>query len=271
MNVHPIKIEFHVTEKIRRFVYVYLIEAEYCYLIDAGVAGCQDVICSRLQQIGRKLSDVKGIYLTHAHPDHIGSAAWFREKTGCKVYASSGEKRWIENIDIQYAARPIPGFYRLAGSSVPVDLVVCDGMTTEPEKGLVLQVIGTPGHSADEVSYRISDWIFTGDSIPVRGELPIYVDWKKTQESMERLETIRGVQWFCPAWDDVFSMTEREDKIREGKQIVHRIEASVKKHEKMAETGSLQELVSSVCQELHMPGLIGNPLFAETVKCHLEG
>ena len=41
-NVHQIKIEFQVTEKIRRFVYVYLILGKDCYLVDSGVSGCQN-------------------------------------------------------------------------------------------------------------------------------------------------------------------------------------------------------------------------------------
>lgn len=46
-----------------------------------------------LEGIGRTASDIRGIVLTHAHPDHIGSAAWFQEHTDCRIYASVGEKR----------------------------------------------------------------------------------------------------------------------------------------------------------------------------------
>ena len=96
MNIHPLKIDFHVTEAIRRFVYVYLIEAEHCWLVDSGVHGCESQILGYMEKIGRKLSDIKGVFLTHAHPDHIGASAWFREHAGCKVYAGAGEKAWIE-------------------------------------------------------------------------------------------------------------------------------------------------------------------------------
>ena len=65
--------------------------------------------------------------MTHAHPDHIGTAHYFREKYGTKIYASEGERAWIEDIDLQFAWRPIPNFYRLAGKSTPVDHVVKDG------------------------------------------------------------------------------------------------------------------------------------------------
>jgi len=100
MKIHQIKIDFHVTEQISRFVYVYLLEADSLYLIDSGVFGCEKQIMDYLDSIGRDISDIKGIFLTHAHPDHIGSAAWFQEHTGCKIYASEGEKRWIEDIPL---------------------------------------------------------------------------------------------------------------------------------------------------------------------------
>ena len=39
-KIHQIRIDFNVTVEIRRYVFVYIIEAEDCYMIDAGVYGC---------------------------------------------------------------------------------------------------------------------------------------------------------------------------------------------------------------------------------------
>ena len=45
MTVKQIKIDFHVTTEIKRFVYVYLIETEEgCVLVDSGVAGSEAII-----------------------------------------------------------------------------------------------------------------------------------------------------------------------------------------------------------------------------------
>ena len=98
--------------------------------------GCEKQIIDYLDTIGRDISEIKGIFLTHAHPDHIGSAAWFQENTGCKIYASEGEKRWIEDIDLEFKERPIPNFYKLAGRSSKVDVVVKDGDVIELEDGI---------------------------------------------------------------------------------------------------------------------------------------
>lgn len=127
MRVYQIRVDFAVTEQVKRYVFVYLIEAKECYLIDSGVYGSEEQITQYMKKIGRDISEMKAVFLTHAHPDHIGTAAWFREHTGCKIYASKGERAWIENIDQQYQERPIPNFYKLAGKSTKVDMTVQDG------------------------------------------------------------------------------------------------------------------------------------------------
>lgn len=76
MKVHQIKIDFLVTEQIKRYVYVYIIEGKRCYLIDSGTYRSEGIIEDYLQSIGRSVSDIRGIFLTHEHPDHIGAAAY---------------------------------------------------------------------------------------------------------------------------------------------------------------------------------------------------
>ena len=38
-------------------------------------------------------------------------ATYIDQVNGCKIYASQGERAWIENIDQQYQERPIPNFW----------------------------------------------------------------------------------------------------------------------------------------------------------------
>ncbi|MDO5151012.1 MAG: hypothetical protein Q4D76_16710 [Oscillospiraceae bacterium] len=60
-RIHQIKVDFNVTPEILRYVYVYIIEAKHCYLIDSGVSGCEKQILNYLTGIGRSAEDVKGI------------------------------------------------------------------------------------------------------------------------------------------------------------------------------------------------------------------
>lgn len=90
--IHQVKINFNVTPEIKRFVYVYIIAGEKgCYLIDSGVSGSETIIEKELTQMGRSISDVKALFITHAHPDHIGGAAVLKRASGCQIYASAGE------------------------------------------------------------------------------------------------------------------------------------------------------------------------------------
>ena len=94
-NVHLIRQEFYVTPEVKRFINIYLIVGESCYLIDSGVAGSKNLIDEYLQSLGRNISDIKGIFLTHSHPDHIGGAAELKRLTGCKIYAPLEEMDFL--------------------------------------------------------------------------------------------------------------------------------------------------------------------------------
>ena len=191
-KIHQIRIDFNVTEETRRYVFVYIIEAEDCYMIDSGVYGSERQIASYMESIGRKISDIKKIFLTHAHPDHIGSAAWFRENVGCEIYAGREERRWIEDIDLQFSERPIPNFYILAGRSTKVDHVLHDGDEVLLEEGLSIRVYRTAGHSAGEMSYRLEDALFIGDTVPVITDIPIIIDVPEMIASIKMLRCQKG-------------------------------------------------------------------------------
>lgn len=270
-KVHQIKIDFYVTSEIKRYVYVYLIEKEFCYLIDAGVAGSEKIIEHYMQEIGRELSEIRAVFLTHAHPDHIGSAAVLKEISGCKIYASEGERRWIEDIDLQFEERPIPNFYALAGRSVQVDEVKKDGDVVELEAGLSVRVIGTPGHSCEELSYLLPEvrCIFTGDAIPVRGDIPIWILAKENRESLKKLEEIEDVDFFYPAWDVTYDRMEAKQKIRDAVLLMDEIQQSVDLCRKSGKSGPQEDIAVSVCEQMQTPQFLANPLFRRTVQSML--
>ena len=264
MKVHQIKIDFNVTEQIKRFVYVYVLETEALYLVDSGVFGCEKQIMDYLDTIGRNISDIKGVFLTHAHPDHIGCAAWYREHTGCKIYASEGEKRWIEDIDLQFKERPIPNFYNLAGKSSKVDCVVKDGDEIRLDGGIVMKVIRTAGHSCDEVSYLAEDNLFIGDSVPVKGDIPIFIDEQEIRKTLDILGSIEDINIYYPAWDQTYDRGMMKSKLTDAAELIDTLKSVVSD---LDDGTDLKTLVNRVCDRLKMPMLKANPLFSKTIDC----
>lgn len=250
-------------------MYVYLIHTDHgCVLIDSGVAGCEAEIERVIVESGHRPDEVKAVFLTHAHPDHIGTANYFREKYGAQIYASEGERPWIEDIDLQFAQRPIPNFYHLAGQSTPVDHVIKDGDRISLSDDIHIDVIATPGHSVDGLSYRVGDMVFIGDAVPVRGDIPIFIHLQDIRQSLEILKNLSGVETFYPAWDRTYTLETMRSKIAEAKELIHELEKCVcDADQKADERLELPALVNQVCEMLRMPMLKTNPLFARTVDC----
>lgn len=268
MRVHQIRVDFAVTEQVKRYVFVYLIEAKSCYLIDSGVYGSEEQITQYMKKIGRDISEVKAIFLTHAHPDHIGTAAWFREHTGCKIYASQGERAWIENIDQQYQERPIPNFYKLAGKSTKVDMTAQDEDLIPLEENLNIQVISTPGHSVDGVSYRLGKSLFLGDAIPVKGDIPIYINVRDTLKTLQTIRDLDGICNYYPAWDHTYSVSDIDEKINDAEHIICTLEEQVQTILEIDKATDITIITNLICERLKMPYLKENPLFRKTIWAH---
>lgn len=271
MQVHPIRIEFEVTPEIRRFVYIYLIEGERLYLVDAGVAGSEGIVCEYLEKLGRRVEELDGLFLTHSHPDHIGAAAALKRLSGCTVYACAGEKEWIEDIERQFTERPIPNFHRLLHESVRIDRLVEDGDAIACEEGVTLKVIGSPGHSAQSLSFLLceSGDLFTGDAVPVPGDIPIYVSASQSMETLRRLGDLGGISHFYSAWDEPHDAAGGKAAVGQALARMEQIDEVVS--EVVAGHPGLEfdALYPFICEALGAPQLAGIMPFKNSMRFHV--
>ncbi len=99
MKIHQLKIDFNVTEQISRFVYIYILEADSLYLIDSGVSGCEKDITGYLAGIQRDPSEIRGIFLTHAHVDHAELALALNKEFGTKIYIGEADGERLKGFD----------------------------------------------------------------------------------------------------------------------------------------------------------------------------
>jgi glyoxylase-like metal-dependent hydrolase (beta-lactamase superfamily II) len=96
---------------------------------------------------------------THAHADHLSAAQWLQSAIGGKIAIGQGIR------EVQRAFRDIlnlePAF---PVDGRQFDRLVADGDTLAIGS-LSAQVIATPGHTGDSLSYLVGDAVFVGDSI----------------------------------------------------------------------------------------------------------
>ena len=203
---HPFQVPVAPGIALDRFVYSYLIAGETITLIDTGVAGCETRIFDYIRSIGRDPAEISLIILTHSHPDHIGAARAIREETGCSIAAHPAERAWIEDVELQNRERPVPGFATLVDGPVPIDYELDRGDTIDIDgtREYELQVLHTPGHSAGSIALFLESEgaLFSGDVIPVAGDLPVYDDVTASGESIRLLRSLRGIRVLLAAWDE---------------------------------------------------------------------
>jgi len=121
----------------------------YTYLIADEATREAALIDPVLEQVERDLRMVSELGLkltrvleTHVHADHVTGAGKLRELTGARVAASP--------------------------SGAPcVDEQVKDGDVLALG-GLRVEVIATPGHTDDSLSFRVGNKLFTGDALLIR-------------------------------------------------------------------------------------------------------
>lgn len=77
--------------RAKHVCWVLVTDGDGVTLVDTGYPGDRDRVIASLDRIGRSPADVEAVVLTHAHPDHLGSAEYFRTRHGTPVWAHRRE------------------------------------------------------------------------------------------------------------------------------------------------------------------------------------
>lgn len=95
---------------------------------------------------------------THAHADHLSGAPYIKGRTGAKIGIG-------EHIrDVQKIFRPIFNATDLRADGSDFDRLFADGERIALG-ALEIEVLHAPGHTPADVSYRIGDAVFVGDTL----------------------------------------------------------------------------------------------------------
>lgn len=275
-TVFPVRIPFTVLSPsgpVPRYVFSFIIATRTSLvLIDAGVSGSEQLIFGTIRDSSRKTEEIGLLVLTHSHPDHIGGARIICEKTGCRVAAHRAEQKWIEDTQCQERERPVPGFSRLVGGSVGVDHLLEDGESIRLGEGQSLEVIHTPGHSPGSIALllRPEMALFSGDAIPVPGNIPIYDDPQATIQSLRRLMKIDHINYLFSSWDAPKVGEEVYHALDEGYSWVEKVSVAVRDNMTAHPGIEPDRLTSLVLREIGLPPESANPLVTRTIMAHAQ-
>lgn len=146
------------------------------YLFDGYLVDCGDS-----EKIIKALDskELRGIFLTHCHQDHIyGIEKVLKQYSHAKVYCSQKTFEGLhdDTLNLSYII-PEHSFRFTQDENV---VILKEGIHSID--GMKVEVVSTSGHSEDCLSYIIEDCIFTGDSyIPFA---KVFTKWPTSNKAL---------------------------------------------------------------------------------------
>ncbi|HUX99120.1 MAG TPA: MBL fold metallo-hydrolase [Candidatus Deferrimicrobium sp.] len=226
----------------------YFIDDEKKCLIDTSVEKYPQTLIQGLKTIGRELTDLNYILISHPHTEHIRSLTYIKEHfPKCQIVTSPRNADYLANYEtynqlaFQKGTVQIDDRYKLRESikSVKVDQIVKEGDTINLGR-YSLEILETSGHCAEEISFfgREQGILFSSDFIiGAEGETWIAINpamfeydgnRKKYLESLQKIAQIKEeIKLILPAHGDI--IYNPREKIKELLSIAPQIDEKILK------------------------------------------
>ncbi|KPB03572.1 MBL fold metallo-hydrolase [Bacillus sp. CHD6a] len=225
-------------------------------LIDAGLE--EQTMRKVIKTLKNKELPLTHLFLTHAHADHYGGAAYLQSEHKIYTIAPKFEvailqEPMLEPLYLFHGVNPIKEWRNkfLEGKPVKVDLIL-------EEAGEVIEgdarfkTVDLPGHSYHQFGVMVEDILFAADAyfdveVIHKHGIPYIVDAKQTMESLEKIKKLpcAGAVPGHGNYEKNFLPT-----IKENIQVHRQMELllfSLINHEKNGLT--IEQLVTKACAE----------------------
>lgn len=180
MEIKPVRGNTFCIDTGMTYIPFYKINDEEIILLDSGWAeGEREGLDELLEKNKFKVS---GILCSHAHIDHIGNNAYFKNKYNCVIAMPAYEAlvcSSVVNLKLYYSSQTLSDVEEHFGHMVcETDIMISDNQDKICLCGIKFKIIHTPGHSPahiciitpDDVAYLgdslISDEVMKGAKMP---------------------------------------------------------------------------------------------------------
>lgn len=172
------------------------------YLIDSG--NNKDAGKRALRVLGEQGWNLKAIFNTHSHADHIGGNAYLQAQTGCKIYAAEIECGFINDPILE----PTVLYGGYPCSDLRHKFLMAEKSHAEPLTKEVLpdgwEIVPLPGHCLGMIGFRTSDdVVYVADSLSSAETLEKYgicflYDIESSLKTLDELEAL-SASYFIPS------------------------------------------------------------------------
>lgn len=201
---------------IRRIAQWVVLSDDRILLIDTGVPGTiRDHVAPALKALGRDISEVTDVLISHADVDHYGDNGGLRDAAPQARIRSSATDRplietweriyadrysWYQGHGMDYDPDTMQWLHDAAGRDVPLDGTVAEGDVLDVG-ATSLRVLELPGHSAGHLGFLIegTGCVVAVDSVLERGlydvdenriSPPPYVTASGYRDSIAKLKSL---------------------------------------------------------------------------------
>ncbi len=126
------------------------------FVIDPAIGSEKIIKYAKSKQI-----NIKAILLTHAHFDHIAGINMILQNYIATIYVHFFEEDWLFQPKLNGSAK-FQEFEEISLKIAPILLKDEEVLNIVEQK---IEVIHTPGHTPGSVTYKIDNYLFTGDTL----------------------------------------------------------------------------------------------------------